>query len=259
MESRTILLLLFFCCINCQLWSQGPPITAETPIMLGLEGSGVRTFGRYISTENNRNYIHVIAVPYNLSPKFQVGAVFPFVFKNPKNTTSVNGFGDFTFFAKYQLYKKDGKAKTFRVLGRLAHTFPKGKTSGEPPIGSGLQQTYLGLVVGHINPKLGVYADVGYNFTNKNATDNLAYNFSIGMPLLPHQYPQKQVNAYLEINGNYLLEPNINQLFFSPGLQFIPGRRLLLETSFQLPVFQDKKVVDKINFQWLFGIRFLIS
>ena len=239
--------------------AQGPPITTETPVMLGLEGSGIRTFGRYVSTEKTKNYVHVIGVPYNFSPKFQVGAVFPFVFKSPNESEAVGGFGDMTVFAKYQLYKKDGKAKTFRILARAAQTFPTGKTSSEPPVGNDLMQTYVGLIFGQIFSKVGIYGDIGYNATNKNAPDNWVYNFSIGIPLLPHQYPQKQVNAFLEMNGNYQLETELNQLFLSPGLQWIPGRRFLLESSFQIPLFQEESVLNKTNFRWLLGIRFLIN
>lgn len=259
MERKSIPLLAFFCNLFFQLFSQGPPITVETPIMLGLEGSGIRTFGRYISTEKSNDFVQVTAFPYNLSPTFQVGGVLPFVFKNPAGAGKASGLGDLTVFTKYQLYKKDGKARTFRVLGRLAHTFPTGRTSGEPPLGAGLQQTNFGLIGGHISPKIGIYGDVGYNLTDKGATDNMVYNFSIGIPLLPHRYPQKQVNAYLELNGNYLLEPRTNQVFLAPGLQFIPGRRLLIESSFQQPVFQKEGAVNKINFRWLLGLRFLIS
>lgn len=248
-----------FLILSSNLLAQGPPITTETPVMLGLEGSGIRSFGRYISTENSKNYVHVIAVPYNFSSKLQMGAVFPFVFKTPKEMETESGFGDLTVFAKYQLYKKDGKAKTFRVLACIAQTFPTGKTSSEPPIGNDLFQTYFGLVVGQITSKIGVYGDLGYNLTNKNAPDNLVYNFSVGIPLLPPQYPQKQVNAFLEMNGNYQLESEVNQLFLSPGLQWISGRRLLLESSFQLPLFQEENILNKTNFRWLFGIRFLIN
>jgi hypothetical protein len=244
---------------SVNLWAQGPPITAETPIMLGLEGSGIRTFGRYISTEKSKNYVHVIGVPYNFSSKFQMGAVFPFVFKSPNESETVGGFGDMTIFAKYQVYKKDGKAKTFRILARMTQTFPTGKTSSEPPVGNDLMQTYIGLIFGQISSKVGIYGDVGYNATNKSAPDNWVYNFSFGIPLLPHQYPQKQVNAFLEMNGNYQLETKMNQFFLSPGLQWIPGRRFLVESSFQIPTFQNENGLNKTNFRWLLGIRFLIN
>ncbi|VAW11540.1 hypothetical protein MNBD_BACTEROID05-1111, partial [hydrothermal vent metagenome] len=123
------------------LLAQGPPITVGTPVMLGLEGGGIRTFGKFISKENANIYIQPFAIPYNITPKFQVGTILPFVFKTPKSSSTVGGFGDMAIFAKYQLYKKDGKAKTFRILGTIKQTFPTGKTSSSPPIGSDLYQT----------------------------------------------------------------------------------------------------------------------
>lgn len=240
-------------------FSQGPPITVETPVMLGLEGSGIRTFGRWVSTEQSNNYIHVFALPYNISSEFQVGGVFPYVFKSPIGAETVSGFGDITVFSKYLLFKKDGKAKTFRVLAKVAQIFPTGKSSTTPPIGSDLFQTYIGLVAGRITSKNGIYSDLGYNLTNKKTSDNLIYNFSVGLPMFPHQYPQKQLNVYLEMNGNYSLENKINRIFLSPGLQWIPGRRLLLETSFQQPLFQKEDIENQLNYQWLVGLRFLIN
>jgi len=208
------------------VFAQGPPITTETPIMLGLEGNGIRTFGKFISKENATIYVQPIGIPYNITSKFQVGAVFPFRFITPRDSKTTGGFADMTVFAKYQLYKKDGTAKTFRILGLVRQTFPTGKTSSDPAIGSGLSQTYVGIVLGKLTTKKGLYADFGYNITNKNASDNFLYNISLGVPLLPQKYPQKQLNTFLEFNGNYVFDPKIHTLFISPGLQFIPGRRI---------------------------------
>ncbi len=241
------------------LFAQGPPITTETPIMLGLEGNGIRTFSKFISKENVTIYVQPIGIPYNITTKFQVGAIFPFKFITPKNSKTTGGFADMTVFAKYQLYKKDGKAKTFRILVLVKQTFPTGKTSSSPAIGSGLFQTYVGLVLGKLNTKVGVYSDFGYNITNKNASDNFLYNFSVGVPLLPHKYPQKQLNTFLEFNGNYVFDPKIHTLFISPGLQFIPGRRILFETSFQIPIVQNNITTNKTNYMVLLGTRFLLN
>ena len=256
---RCLWLLFYWLGFTFVSFSQGPPITVETPIMLGLEGSGVRTFGRYISTENSKNYVHIVAVPYNFSTKFQMGAILPYVFKTPQGAERVSGFGDMTIFAKYQLYKKDETAKTFRILARVAQTFSTGKTTSDPPIGSNLSQTYFGFVIGQITSKKGIYGDIGYRWVNQNALDHILYNFSFGIPLLEHQYPQKQINAYMEINGNYQLQTTQHQFFLAPGLQWIPGRRFLLESSLQLPLFQDENITNKTNFRWLIGIRFLIN
>jgi len=240
-------------------FAQGPPITTQTPVMLGLEGSGIRTFGKFISKENAQAYVQVFAVPYNLSPTFQMGSIIPYKSINPKGMSSVNGFADVTLFAKYQLYKKDGKAKTFRVLANFKQTFPTGNSSKTPSVGSGLSQTYFGLILGNITSAVGVYGDFGYTLTNKGATDSFSYNFSVGLPLLPQKYPQKQLNSFLEFNGNYLFDSKIHTLFISPGLQFIPGRRFLFETSFQIPVVQQNISINKTNYILLLGARFLLN
>ena len=123
-----LLVILYFFFANLT-YSQGPPITTETPVMLGLEGSGMRTFGRFISKKNTTIYVQPIGIPYNITPKFQVGGIVPFKFITQKGAETNGGIGDITLFTKYQLYKKDGKAKTFRILANLKQTFPTGKTS----------------------------------------------------------------------------------------------------------------------------------
>ena len=138
----TRLILLLFCLFSPPVvFAQGPPITTETPIMLGLEGSGIRTFGKFISKENANIYVQAIGVPFNFTSKFQVGGMFPFKFINPNGAKTTSGFADITVFAKYQLYKKDETAKTFRILANLKQTFPTGKTTSATPIGLGVYQT----------------------------------------------------------------------------------------------------------------------
>ncbi|PCJ91225.1 MAG: hypothetical protein COA50_16650 [Flavobacteriaceae bacterium] len=241
------------------LFAQGPPITTETPIMLGLDGSGIRTFGKYISKKNTNIYVQPIGIPYNITPKFQVGGTFPFKFVTPNGAETTGGLSDIAIFTKYQLYKKDGTAKTFRVLAHIKQSFPTGKTSSLPMIGSGIYQTYVGLIIGKISSVIGIYGDFGYNITSNNASDNFLYNFSIGVPLLPQKYPQRQINTFLEFNGNYLIAPKEHTFLISPGLQFIPGRRILFETSFQVPIVQNNITTNKINYMILLGTRFLFN
>ncbi len=241
------------------MYGQGPPITVETPIMLGLGGSGIRTFNRFTSVENGHAFVHVLTIPYNFSTKSQIGIVMPFVFNKPENTISSSGLGDLTLFAKYQLYKIDDIGKTFRITAKITQSIPTKSSSLQDPNNTKISQTYIGIIVGKLSTKTGIYGDFGYNLTNSGLTDNIIYNISFGFPLLEHQYPQKQVNLYLEVNGNYLIDPKRNVNFLSPGIQWIPGRRFLLEYSFQLPIFQDNSQINSTNFRSLIGIRFLIN
>jgi len=247
--------ILFFVCFSQIIFAQGPPITTETPVMLGLDGNGIRTFGKIIVKENTTIYVQPIGVPYNITSKFQVGGILPLKFVTPKNQKTFGGFADMTLFAKYQLYKKDETAKTFRILANLKQTFPTGKNS----VSANIYQTYIGVILGKISTKAGFYTNFGYNITSNNVSDNFLYNFSVGIPLLPQKYPQKQLNTFLEFNGNYVFNPKIHNIFISPGIQFIPGRRFLLETSFQIPLVQKNISTNKTKYMMLFGARFLIN
>ncbi len=239
--------------------AQGPPILTGTPVMLGLEGNGIRTFGKYIAKEDVSIYLQPIAIPYNITPKFQVGGILPFKYLKPRGAKAAAGFADASLFAKYQLYKKDGRAKTFRILGKVQHSFPTGNTLSSPPIGAGIHQTLFGLIAGRISPAIGIYGDFSYVLTGGGATDRLLYNFALSVPLLPQQYPQKQINTLLEFNGSYLLDPQTHSLFISPGLQFIPGRRILFEASLQMPLQQPTEASNKTRYMLLAGTRFLLN
>lgn len=89
---KTILLVILCFFWATATYSQGPPITTETPIMLGLEGSGIRTFGKFISKENTNIYIQAVGLPYNITSKFQIGGVFPFKFITPNGVETTGGF-----------------------------------------------------------------------------------------------------------------------------------------------------------------------
>lgn len=256
---RHLHFILLLICTSAVSYSQGPPITTETPIMLGLEGNGIRTFGKYTSKESENSYVQVLAIPYNITARWQIGGIVPYLFLKPEGMKTVNGFGDVSVFTKFQLFKIDGKAKTFRILANIKQTFPTGSPATQTPTGTNQYQTYMGFIIGKISTKAGVYGDLGYNIASSHSPDNFIYNFSIGLPLLPQIYPAKQLNIYLEFNGNHIFERNINTFLISPGLQFIPGRRLLFESSFQIPVIQPNAELNKINYAVLLGTRFLIN
>ncbi|MBL4756040.1 MAG: hypothetical protein JKY52_20905 [Flavobacteriales bacterium] len=244
--------------VACDTSAQGPPIFTETPIMLGLDGGGVRTFGKYISKENTTVYMHPIAIPFNISSKWQVGAVIPFAYKKPNGLKDQFGLGDISVFTKHQLFQKDGKGKTFRTLIKLTETFPSGNSTGLPQLGTGAWQTTLGIISGYITLKYGLYAEVAYNLTSDGLPDKLLYNTAFSYPLLPQQYPPKQINVSIELNGTYIVENSSNYLFISPGAQWIAGKRFLLETGLQLPLIEDVPDGQKTNFMYTLGTRILI-
>jgi hypothetical protein len=219
-----------------RLFAQGPPIFTDTPIMLGLSGRGLRTFGNIVSAENAKAYVQVFAIPYNLTPKWQVGVITPFVSKNPDALSERSGIGDMKVFTKYQIYQKDGKGKTLRSLIKLTETLPTGSTSEAPTLGTGTYQTAISLVNGFVTTKYGIYGEFGYNFTSENLPNSFIYNIAFVYPLLPQKYPPNQLNLSLEFNGNYLSDELGNNFFISPGIQYIAGKKILFETGIQIPL-----------------------
>ena len=244
--------------VTTMVSAQGPPIFTDTPIMLGVQGRGVRTFGNIISKENANAYAQVLVVPYNITSKWQVAAVVPYVSISPNVGDSQSGFGDLKFFTKYQLYKKDGKGKTLRGLIKLTETFPTGNTSNSPPLGTDAYQTTLSLVNGYVTTKYGIYGEVGYNLAGSGLPDNLIYNIAFGYPLLPQKYPPNQLNVFLELNGNYVFDNVGNNLFLSPGIQYIAGRKLLFESGIQIPLAEAAPANQQTNYILRIGARLLI-
>ncbi len=238
--------------------AQGPPIFTETPIMLGLEGRGVRTFGKYISKKNATVYVHPIAMPFNITSKWQVGGVLPLVNKAPDGVDSRFGLADVKLFTKIQVHQQNGKGKTFRTLVKITESFPTGNTSEMPQLGSGAWQTAIGLISGFITLDYGIYGEVTYNITSDGLPDNLVYNAAFSYPLLPQKYPPRQINVSLEFNGNHIADTGNNSLFISPGIQYIAGKKLLLETGIQLPLVEEVPDALKTNFMFTLGTRVLI-
>ncbi len=245
------------------LWSieakaQGPAIFTDTPIMLGLEGRGIRTFGNIISKENANIYVQPVAIPFNITRKWQVGVIAPLVSISPDGMATRTGLGDIKVFTKYQIYQKDVKGKTLRSLLKLTQTFPTGNSSEIPKLGRGAYQTTVSVVSGYITLKYGIYTELGYNITSNGLPDNFIYNIAFGYPLLPQQYPPKQVNLFMELNGNYVFDDIGNNLFLSPGIQFIVGRKLLIESGIQLPLNNSAPEGQKTNDILRIGLRILI-
>lgn len=247
----SVALIICLFALTNNLFAQGPPINTDTPILLGLEGGGFRTFGKIISTDIGNTYIQPIAIPFNLTTDLQIGGIQPFVISSPNNGETKSGFGNLSVFAKQILIQVDGKAKTFRSLLKFTQTFPTGASSVSPDVYS----SQLMLVTGYVTLKYGLYGSAGYTFVSKNMPDNFVYDFAIGYPILPQKYPPFQLNLYLELNGQHIYEIDKNLVYLSPGLQLISSSRLLFETSVQIPINDDRNI---FNYTFSFGIRWLV-
>ncbi|MCH6574134.1 MAG: hypothetical protein IH795_02855 [Bacteroidetes bacterium] len=236
--------------ISTSIYAQGPPIFTDSPLLLGLEGGGIRTFGKYISTESGQTYIQPLVVPYNVTTDFQIGGIQAYVFRSPDNDESASGFGNFTLFGKYSIIQIDGRAKTFRALLKYTQTF----TTGASNVSVNANASQFSIVTGYVTINYGIYGTVGYSFVSSDLPDNLIYNFAFGYPILPQKYPPFQLNLFLELNGTHTLDIEQHLLFVSPGLQLMTSSTFLIETGVQIPVVDDRNTT---KFAFTLGIRFL--
>ncbi len=266
---------LFSCIFLNNAQAQGPSINTDTPIMLGLQGRGLRTFTKFvhkttllqagseINDDMNRQAnvrITPVIIPYTLfNERFQVGVIVPFMdidFDSRTQQTASRGIGDFRLFTKYLLYQRDRKLETFRIAAKAAVKLPSGNENKSPALGSGSTDYAFSTVAGWIKNRIGLYLEGIYNLNTSNGStnfgDSFVYNFAFGYRLLPaiyETYPSPQLNGFLEINGATTGRNRINGqiiensggtiVFLSPGLQFVGGRKWLLEASLQYPLIQQ--------------------
>ena len=254
--------------------AQGPPIQTDTPIMLGLQGRGVRTFlkvirkdkllqnGDEIPDPSNRTattLVMPLIIPYNLTPTFQIGAVVPFVVRNLDTTagsTDRSGLGDLSLSAKKLLVQVDRRAETFRIAVKGRVKLPTGADDGTLPLGSGSTDYGASAVAGWIKGRWGLYGEALFVHNTANGDvdygDRYGFNVAVGFRAVPgvyRTYPSKQLNLFLELNGTSqghttvdgIENPNSGGalVYLSPGIQYVGGRRWLVEGSVQLPVVDD--------------------
>jgi len=82
MDLKILLIYLFILWLHSPSYTQGPPIFADTPILLGLEGKGVRTFGSNLASETNPYSLFISpGIQYIVSRRvlFETGVQIPII------------------------------------------------------------------------------------------------------------------------------------------------------------------------------------
>ena len=275
--------------------AQGPPIVTDTPIMLGLEGRGLRTFVKYIylGRQPNLGYeddvtviprvlvrITPVVIPYNLfSDRFQLGVILPLMrirrTEIAKQRIS-SGIGDVRLFVKYMLLQWDRHQETLRLAAKATVKLATGATDAVPALGSGSTDFLVSTVAGWIKKRVGLYAEGIYQFSGEFGQlaygDMMAANLALGYRLLPaiyRRYPTPQLNGFVEINATFTKRSRMNGavihntggtlVLISPGLQYVGGRRWLVEASWQWPIIHHPKGLQPVmSWQFLLGTRILL-
>ena len=262
MKRQLLALFLMMILISTAL-AQGPPINTDTPILLGVSGAGARSFVKVIRKSSQDKDLTVtvspIVIPFNVSTRLLIGGVFPYFNKDLDTNTgsmSSSGLGDTKLFAKYVVHQIDKRQETIRFVLKSSLTLPTGDEDAKPALGDGTTDYSFGVVVAWIKPRVSLTTEGVYSLnTSRRGTnygDSFAYNFALGYRLSPRvyeRYPSPQVNAYLELNGlttkrNELSGLNLENtggttLLLSPGIQYIGGRKWLVEGSIQIPIVEN--------------------
>ncbi len=263
----------------------GPPINTDTPITLGLEGRGVRTFAKIVRSSNERSDGRVtttlwpVALPYNVTTKAVAGIIVPTVFKEVRRgseTVSSAGLGDISLFAKYVVLQIDRHRETLRLAPKVVLKLPTGDEKETPALGSGSTDVSAGGVAAWLKGRFGLYAEAHCHVTGssngRQFGNGVVYNLALAYRLVPavyETYPARQVNGYLEFLGSWkgkdrfkgrnVQDSGGHLLFLAPGLQYIPLSWLLVESSLQLPLLKDlNRTQMEPDWTLIAGLRVLL-
>ena len=252
-------LCLIMCAINSlAIYAQGPPVMTDSPIILGKGRTIIKTLTQYIRAENDVDYLTVpLIVHYTIDSDKLVGIHLPYVTTYNLHGKDANAaLGDIDLLYNHQFYQWDKQGKTFRMLGKFKQTIPTGTATHFESISMNAWKSTIGLVSGYESLEFGLLSDVGYKIIAE-APDQIYYNFGFGLPLLPHQFPPKQVNVYIETQGEYHPETGKSALYYTPALQYATYQ-WTVEIGAQLPIYQLYSASNSLEYSLIFGARFVL-
>lgn len=240
-------------------FAQGPPITADKPIMLGSQTKLLKTLTEIRKTADGTFVSAPLMFHYLPSSSSLLGVHVPYATYQYNDQLGEDGagIGDIAILGKYQFYRKDQTGKTFRLVAKTLQTLPTGKELDIDGISTGKYQSYQGLVAGYESIKYGISNELGYNLIPGNEKDELRYKLGFGLPLLKPAYPVNQVNLYFEYQNSWFTELNEYMLLYAQGIQYAKGR-LTIEASVQFPLVQKLDIVSERDFSVFLGTRVIL-
>jgi len=235
--------------------SQGPPITADKPIMLGGKSFTVKTLSEIRSTERGISVYIPLMLHYLPTSNTLFAIHIPYLSYDFSENLSGNNIADIKLLGKYQFYRKDNTAKTWRLAAKTLQSIPSGEKLDLIGLSTGVYEGYLGFVSGYETLKYGISTEIGYNWVPNATLDEFRAKLGFGVPLLKPQYPNKQVNLYFEYTSSWLQERSWYQLLYAQGVQYA-GKNATLDLSLQLPLIQEVPSSRKLNYSLFLGTRY---
>lgn len=207
------------------------------------------------SGQHVRRFINPYAVVWGAYPNLNLTFVAPLIAvrtSGPGNAvrrTSAS-FGDGAIFARYDLLRKNVPGGFTRLAPEIGLKVPSGGVFGSgstDPIGT--------LVFSHVRDPHWFIADGQFTYTTENQAGLRTGNrWNYDLAYLYRALPRAGMGApaiylVLEMNGesvrqarlrgNKLADSGGNLVFLSPGVEFQPNNRLILEFAIPVPVVRD--------------------
>lgn len=253
----TAIVILMSVAISNKGLTQGPPITADKPVMLGANSWILKTLTEIRNTEGGTFTSAPIMIHYLPTANSLVGIHIPMVNTKFDNQNGDQLLGDIELLAKYQFYRKDGMGKTFRLVAKTLQMIPTGEELNLEGISMGNYQSYVGLVAGYESLKYGISNELGYSLQPSGKMDEMRYKLSFGLPLMKPSYPVKKVNLYFEYQSSWFVNLDEYMLLYAQGVQYAKGQ-FTLEAAIQFPLIQtESELRQKRNFSIFIGSRYI--
>jgi hypothetical protein len=223
-----------------------------------------------------RRFVNPYAVVWGAYPNLNLTFVAPLVILNSENRNDPSqnftrtSFADGAIFARYDLLRKNVRGGFTRLSPEVGVKVPSGgafSSGSTDPIGT--------LNFTHVRDPHWLIADAQFTYTttgNNGVRMGNRWNYDVGY--LHRVFPRAGLGVpfvllALELNGEHVRQTRINGtkasdsggnlLFLSPGVEFQPTNRVLVEFSAPIPVVRDlngKQLRPSssfiIGFRWLF-------
>lgn len=234
----------------------GAQIVAPAGRTLFADGVLVRSVARYDAFEEGvdgtdlERWRNIWALVWGARPHLSVSFVAPLVRLDSTSAaglTTTSGTGDASVLVRYDAYRRNVRAGYTRVSPELGLELPTGSVAS-----SRSAEPIAGLVVSHVRDPDWVVGDVQWTGGGRGAGDlSLGDRWRVDLAYLRRVMPRDsvgipQILLVAELNyekversrrgGAVVAGSGGRVLFFSPGVEWIVSRRVVLELSVPIAV-----------------------
>ncbi len=235
----------------------------------------IDNFAEGVPGQRVRGITNPYAIVWGAYPNLNLTFIAPLVTLQSQNRTNLAGdftttsFADSALFARYDLLRKNVPRGYTRLAPEVGIKVPSGgvfSTGSTDAIGA--------LVFSHVRDPHWLIADTQFTFTTTNEEglrlgNRWNYDLAYLYRLLPRAGPGlHQVFLVLEMNGEHIRRARLNGtrfpdsggnlIFLSPGVEYLPTPRLVLEFSSPIPIGRDLNGSQlRPTSTYIVGIRWL--